>query len=310
MNPPVAVRNGQFIPEHELTIPVYDAGFMQGVTVSEQMRTFGGRLFRLDDHLARLRHSLTLIGLEDRVDTAQLADWASELVKRNHGRLAAGDDLALALFVTPGPYPAMAPPGDHGPTIGMHTFPLPFRQWVDLYDHGQALEITDIQQVSGNCWPSELKCRSRMHYYLADLHARRKDPAARALLLDSGGHVNEASTANLVIFRDGEGFVSPPREKILPGVSVAMLQSLAEAAGIPFVHREVAVDDILTADEAMLSSTSPCLLPVCSLNGQAIGAACPGPVFRDAIERWSQEVDVAIIAQARRFATRQGTSGQ
>ncbi len=302
MTQPVALLNGEFIPATELTVPVFDAGFIQGVTVSEQMRTFGGTLFRLDQHLERLAHSLAVIGLENDVRIADLAEWAVELVSRNHGLLQPGDDLGLSLFVTPGPYPAMAPAGIKGPTIGMHTFPIPFHQWVDLYDQGQPLEVTDIQQVPSACWPAELKCRSRMHYYLADLHARRKDPAARALLLDAGGNVIEASTANLVIYRRDEGLVSPPREKILPGISVAMLETLAAEANIPFVHREVSLDDVLTADEAILSSTSPCLLPVRSLNGQAVGKVCPGPVFGDAIQRWGEKVGVSIISQARKFA--------
>lgn len=304
MTEPVALLNGGFIPATELTIPVYDGGFMQGVTVSEQLRTFGGTLFRLEQHLARLGNSLTIVGLEDEVELASLAELAVELVARNHALLEAGDDLGLSLFVTPGPYPAMAPAGAKGPTIGMHTFPIPFHQWVDLYDQGQPLEVADVQQIPSTCWPTELKCRSRMHYYLADLHARRKDHSARALLLDADGHVNEASTANLVIYRRDEGLVSPPREKILPGVSAAMLQTLAAAAKIPFLHREVTIDDVLTADEAMLSSTSPCLLPVRSLNGQKIGPGGPGPVFRDAIERWGDHVGVAIVQQARTFARR------
>ena len=304
MTEPVALLNGEFIPARELTVPVYDAGFMQGVTVSEQLRTFHGSLFRLDQHLERLNNSLTIVGLEHEVGIASLAEWAVELVARNHALLEQGDDLGLSLFVTPGPYPPRAPAGAQGATIGMHTFPIPFHQWVNLYDQGQPLEVTDIRQVPAACWPTKLKCRSRMHYYLADLHARRKDRGARALLLDASGYVNEASTANLVIYRRDEGLVSPPREKILPGVSVAMLQTLAAEVNIPFIHREVTIDDVLAADEAMLSSTSPCLLPVRSLNGRDIGEASPGPVFWDAIKRWSDQVGVSIVQQARRFAHR------
>ncbi len=304
MTEPVALLNGEFVPATELTVPVYDSGFMQGVTVSEQMRTFHGTLFRLDQHLERLSNSLTVVGLEQEVEIAQLAEWAVELVARNHALLEQGDDLGLSLFVTPGPYPTLAPAGAHGATIGMHTYPIPFHQWVDLYDQGQPLEVSDIRQVPAACWPTELKCRSRMHYYLADLHARRSDPSARALLLDASGFVNEASTANLVIYRSDEGLVSPPRKKILPGVSVAMLQALAVDANIPFNHRDVTIDDVLSADEAILSSTSPCLLPVRSLNGQKIGSACPGPIFSSALKRWGDQVGVEIAQQARTFASR------
>ena len=164
MTVPVALLNGEFIPATELSVPVYDAGFMQGVTVSEQLRTFQGTLFRLDQHLERLRNSLTVVGLEQEVEIARLAEWAVELVTRNHALMEQGDDLGLSLFVTPGPYPTLAPAGTQGLTIGMHTFPLPFHQWVDLYEHGQSLEVSDIRQIPAVCWPTELKCRSRMHY--------------------------------------------------------------------------------------------------------------------------------------------------
>jgi branched-subunit amino acid aminotransferase/4-amino-4-deoxychorismate lyase len=100
------------------------------------------------------------------------------------------------------------------------------------------------------------------------------------------------------------GFVSPPRDKILPGVSVATLEDLAGQLRIPFVHRDLSVEDIWTADEAFLSSTSPCLLPVVAVDGRPIGSGQPGPVFRRAIEAWSQLVGVEIVEQARRFATR------
>ncbi len=99
MPEPVALLNGEFIPATELTVPVYDAGFMQGVTVSEQMRTFHGILFRLDRHLERLSNSLTVVGLEQEVETARLAEWAVELVARNYALLQQGDDLGLSLFV-------------------------------------------------------------------------------------------------------------------------------------------------------------------------------------------------------------------
>ena len=129
---------------------------------------------------------------------------------RNHRLLEADDDLALCLFVTPGEYPAMAPPEGAGPLVAMHTYPLPFQLWCDTYEQGQRLVATEIVQVPAASWPAELKCRSRMHYYLADRSAQRADPAARALLLDAEGYVVEASTANVVVYRQDEGFISRP----------------------------------------------------------------------------------------------------
>ena len=85
-------------------LPIYDAGFVLGATISEQLRTFGGRLFRLEEHLARLAHSLEIVGVRPQLSLEQLGEAARELVARNHPLLAAGDDLGLSMFITPGPY--------------------------------------------------------------------------------------------------------------------------------------------------------------------------------------------------------------
>jgi branched-subunit amino acid aminotransferase/4-amino-4-deoxychorismate lyase len=191
-----------------------------------------------------------------------------------------------------------------GPLVCMHTYPLPFHLWADKYRVGQALVVTDVQQVPLACWPVELKCRSRMHYYLADLQARRIEPGARAVLLDAAGHVLEASTANLCTFRRDEGLVSPPKEKILPGVSIAVIIELARGLQIPFVHRDLTVDELLRADEVLLCSTSPCVWPVLRLNGQAIGGGTPGETFQRLLSAWSELVGLNIQAQAERFAQR------
>ena len=70
---PLAYRNGRFLAADELHIPYWDAGFIQGVTVAEQLRTFGGKLFRLADHLQRLRHSLEIVGIDLGEEFARLA---------------------------------------------------------------------------------------------------------------------------------------------------------------------------------------------------------------------------------------------
>jgi branched-subunit amino acid aminotransferase/4-amino-4-deoxychorismate lyase len=143
-----------------------------------------------------------------------------------------------------------------------------------------------------------------MHYYLADLKARRIEPGARAILLDAGGHVLEASTANLCIFRRDEGLVSPPKDKILPGVSIGVVAELARGLGIPFLYRDLTVDELVRADEVLLCSTSPCIWPVLRLNGQMVGSGMPGETFQKLLTAWSDLVGVNIQTQAERFAPR------
>jgi branched-chain amino acid aminotransferase len=304
MNEPIAYLNGQLLPASRATLPIDDAGFVMGATVTEQLRTFGGRLFRLDRHLERLRHSLDICGLDSGLSNSEFGQIAEELVARNHPLLAQGDDLGLAIFITPGPYPALAESRNHIATVGLHTFPLAFRLWAKCYTEGLSLVTTSIRQVPSHCWPAELKCRSRMHYFLADKEATAKEPGARAVLLDAAGHVTETSTANILLYVSGVGLISPPRTSVLPGVSLKFVIELADALGLPLTERQIQPDDLAVADEVLLSSTPNCLLPVTRFDGRAIGSAAPGLVYSQLLRAWGETVGLDIAGQAARFAAR------
>lgn len=303
MDEPQAYLNGWFLPASMALVSPVDTGFVQGVAVAEQLRTFAGKVFHLEAHLARLEQSLRIVDVDPRMDRRELAAVAGELVARNHARLEPGDDLGLSIFVTPGPYPAYSDPGEARPTVCLHTYPLPFRLWAEKYGAGQALVTTPIEQVPPECWPPALKCRSRMHYYLADRQAGRAEPGARALLLDRRGMVTEASTANLLIVTAAEGLVGPPPQLVLQGISLAVVRRLAAALGIPMVHRDLRPEEVARADEVILTSTPFCLLPATRLNGSPVGKGVPGPLFGRLLAAWSEEVGVDIAGQARRFAT-------
>jgi len=304
MPTPIAYFNGRFIPFDELKIAPHDAGFVQGVTVAEQLRTFGGELFRLDQHLTRLGRSLATIGVDPGMSLARFGEIGREIVRLNLALQEPGDDLGLSIFVTPGPYGSFAPPGESGPTVALHTYPVPFRGFAEKYASGERLAISEIRQVPANCWPAELKCRSRMHYYLADRDARSRYPGARALLLDQDGWVCEASTANVFLYRADEGFVSPPSDAILPGITVAACAELAVALGIPWRERPIAPPEIKVAEEVFLCSTSPCVLPVVQIDDTPIGSGKPGPIYAQLLAAFSQLVGLDIAAQANRFVAR------
>ena len=297
----LAILNGERIPRERMSISVSDSGFALGATVSEKLRTFNGRLFRLDEHLHRLSYSMQVIGINE-PDMVVLKSDAGFLVGHNHSLLQPGDDLILTLFVTPGPMAGSS--DDRRPTIGMHTAPLPFDQWSAKYTDGESLVVSTIRQVSGNCWPAQLKCRSRMHYYLADSEAGRRRLGARAVLLDQDEFLSEASTAAVLLYRVDEGLLAPKAEKTLPSVSVAMVKFLADNLSISFQHRDLPRDDIYSADEIFLAGTSSCLLPVVAVDDVPIGAAVPGEIFHRLIEAWSRYVGVDIVAQAVSFTDR------
>lgn len=310
MKQPLAFLNGQFLPAQSLTISVIDSGFVLGAAVAEQLRTFGGQLFRRDDHFARLEASLAFIGVDPGMSRREFIDAAEELVAHNHRLLAEGDDLGLSVVVTPGIYASYADEeAAAGPTVCMHTYPLPFRLWASKYRTGQALVITSVLQVPGRCWPAELKCRSRMHYFLADREAARRESDARAILLDEHGHVTEASTANVLVYSQDQGLLAPPSGTVLPGISASTVFQLAAELGIPTSTRPLTPDDLARAQEVILTSTPWCLLAVTRFEGRPVGNGEPGPVFHALLAAWSRRVGLDIVAQAERFATRKPSAG-
>jgi branched-subunit amino acid aminotransferase/4-amino-4-deoxychorismate lyase len=298
MEAPWAYINGEWIPSTQLHIAVDDIGFLLGATVTERLRTFGGHVFRLNEHLQRLRRSLEIVGLDAESITSTVADAITEFLQRNRGKIVARDDWSIVAFVTPGIS------GSGRPTICVHGHPLPFHLWAVQFDAGVRVVVSDTRQVPTNCWPAELKCRSRMHYYLADRSAAAQRPGARAILLDQDGFVAEASTANVLVYRDGEGLVSPPHEHILAGVSLGVVHELAGQIGVPLVTRPLSVAELHAADEAMLTSTSICVLPIVECDGRAVGDGKPGSIYRRLLTAWSEFVGLDVAEQARQFAIR------
>ena len=309
-----AFLNGRWVGPAEWNVSISDAGFTMGATVAERIRTFGGRLFRLDAHLQRLFHSLEIVDIELGYSPNEIAAIADEVADRNCAQLAPSDDLGVGLFVTPGVCSPFVGGSDVGPTVCVHPYLLPFDSWADRFETGQALVVSDVVQISPRSWPPELKCRSRMHYFLADKRAQAVDPQSSAVLLDDEGFVTEAPTANVVIYHQnkghrGEGLVSPPRDRILPGISLSVLAELAAKLDLPFRERAFRPDELRQADEVLLTSTSFCVLPVVRVEclakgGQAIGDGTPGPVYRRLLAAWSELVGLDIAAQARQFASR------
>ena len=303
----VAWTGGRFLPAATLALPVGDAGFVLGATVTEQLRTFDGRLFLVADHLSRLHDSLAVVGIDSGIDAGTLATAAERVARHNHARARLhhpappGPDLGLVIFVTPGDLPAQHEGRASPPRIVVHSFPLAFRLWADGYDQGVALRSVSTQQVPSGCWPIHAKVRSRLHYFLADREAHAAEPAARAVLAHADGRISETSTANIAIVSAG-GIVTPPATDALPGVSLRHARRLADAAGIRWEERSLRAADLAAADEILLTSTPSCILPVTRFDGRPIGAGRPGPVGRRLLAAWSAEVGLDIAAQARHHA--------
>jgi branched-chain amino acid aminotransferase len=292
--------NGRLVPASEAHLAVYDAGVVQGATVTELTRTFRRELYRLGDHLDRLFRSLRYARLDAGLSKEELAGVSRDLVAHNARLLDEGGELGLVHFVTAGEYPTYAGmagrPARTAPTVCAHTFPLPFGLWAAKARAGVHLVTPSVRQVPPQCYDPKMKCRSRMHYYLAEREARLVDPEAVALLLDLAGNVTETNGANLLMAQGGT-LVSPTTANTLAGISRATVIELAGRLGIPFVERDLQLFDVVNADEALLSSTPYCLLPVTKVNGVPVGDGRPGPLFRRLLDAWSRDVGVDILGQ-------------
>jgi branched-subunit amino acid aminotransferase/4-amino-4-deoxychorismate lyase len=106
------------------------------------------------------------------------------------------------------------------------------------------------------------------------------------------------------VYRELEGLVSPPRDHILSGVSLGVIEELAAQLNMPFAMRPLKVAELQTADEAMLTSTSVCVLPIVECDGRPIGGGLPGPTYARLLAAWCELVGLDVAEQARRFSGR------
>lgn len=298
---PVVYLNGAFVSA-DAGLPVYDLAVIQGATVSEVTRTFRHRLYRLDDHIDRLLNSLSTVGLDPGLSRDEWINLSRELAGRNLAAVAGDAELALVHFVSAGESAIYAGHAVRtGPTVCAHTFPLDLSRFARKLREGAHVVTPGTRQVPSDCWSPLIKCRSRMHYYLADREARQIDPDALALLLDSEGHLTETSGANFLLV-EKSNLVSPYFGKTLPGISRKVVLELAGRLGLGVVERNLTPPDAMNADEALLTGTAFCLLPVTRINGKPIGGGRPGPVFRRLLAAWSEAVGVDIADQIRTAA--------
>ncbi len=176
MSQPLAYLNGRFLPQGDARLPLNDAGFVTGATVTDLCRTFRFRLFRWPDHLRRFRHSCAAAHVPQPLSDDELTVIAERLVAHNQTLVHPDADLAVVVFATPGVvgYYLGEPGGlgDAPPTLGMHTFPLPFIRYRRLFEEGATLAIPDVRNVPTFCVDRRVKQRSRLHWWLAERRGR------------------------------------------------------------------------------------------------------------------------------------------
>lgn len=302
---PIALLNGRLMPQSQATLALNDAGFVMGATVTDLCRTFCGVPYLWTEHLARFRRNGRATYINVSYSDEQITSWAMELIDCNND----DQELALVLFATPGPVGyylgQQGSAGEALPTFGMHTFPLPFERYRSLIEHGASLVVPPVRQVPTTCVDPRIKQRSRLHWWLAQQEAGRIQPGTQALLLDTTGHLTETAAANFLIVHGGV-VISPPRDRIMGGVSLEVVEEFCARLGIAMEFRPISLNEALIADEAMLTSTPYCLAGIREINGTLL--PWPGAVFRRLIDMWSTEIGINIHAQIIEAEPRGGRS--
>ena len=237
-----ALINGQWRPFSQLSLPVSDTGFRQGVTVVERLRTYHGRPFEVARHARRWVQSLADLKMDCEVDQDRFAKVVDELLRRNVGLVDQADgSVGITLFATPQSHAA-------------HLNRIDQRQTLDRLANGQAIVVTEHQSPPSLSWSRRAKVRSRIHYYLADLVATEIADGASGLLRDQDGSITETSIANVAIVESGR-VISPSPEQVLPGVTQCVCEQIAKERSIAWSYEPITVQRLRMAEEVLLMGT-------------------------------------------------------
>ena len=198
-----------------------------------------------------------------------------------------------------------------GPNVFIADFPL---RWAvvsmgPLFDTGINAVITSQRAIPASLLDPKVKNRSRIHYLMANIETSQVEGDNNwALLLDPDGFIAEGTGDNFFIVKDG-AVISPEGRNILRGVSRAyILEELCTQLGLKAIERNIEPYDVYTADEAFMSGTPFCMLPVTSLNGEKIGSGQVGEIFSRLLAKWSGNVGVDIKTQIQHWGTNSGAS--
>ncbi|HWL09177.1 MAG TPA: aminotransferase class IV [Planctomicrobium sp.] len=303
----IASFNGELIPFVDARLPVFDLGVMQGATVTERMRTVRHQPYLVPEHLERLQKSLQAIGVSlpasgESLSLESLERTIHEVAARNCRFLHSEDDLAVVVFVTAGQSlgDANGLIEQSRPTLCVYSAPLPWKLWNTWFEHGVSLQIPGVRQIPTDSISPHIKHRSRLNWHLADQEVKKIDAGAQALLLDSEGFVTETSSGNLFVVRNGTLF-TPSASTTLPGISQAYVIELAQRNGVKSKRANLTPEDVANADEAFLTSSTYCLVPVSSINGipmrSAAAGTVSGPMTARLTDLWSKELGLSFVEQ-------------
>ncbi len=273
--------NGRLLPQSEGVAAMQHGGMQSAGGFYDSERTFGGEVFKLRSHLERLYRGLEYAQIDPGVDINEMEALTLEVLDANRP-LPSGAEFTITQVVSLGQPPS---PGEQ-PSVNVVIYcqPLDFTAFASSYILGVQLATPATYVVPGQGQRTSGKAGS---------------PRVLQLMTGRDGRITECQGANFMFVRDGRVKL-PDRHNVLPGVSMHTVLELCDALEITVDEDEYSICDVYTADEAFVSSTRYCMLPVASLNGYRLGDELPGPVTVKLLSAWRNLVGVDFVRQALR----------
>ena len=273
--------NGEYTPLNQAKVSVLDRGFIFGDGIYEVVPVYGRKLFRFDEHLARLNRSLAKVRIANPHSNGEWLVLCRKLIETQ-----ASDDQLVYLQITRGV--AMRDhvmPQDVAPTVFMMASPMK-PPGAEVRHQGVAcVTARDFRWERG-----DIKSISLLGNVLA--RQMSADHGALETIMFRGGFLTEAAASNVWVVHEGAVLGAPRSEHVLEGIRYELLRELCEEEGVAYNLRPVAEDDVRTADELMISSASKEVLPVTKLDNQPVGHGAlrgkPGPVYARLYEAYQR----------------------
>ena len=267
--------DGKWYDRGSAVVSVFDHGLLYGDGVFEGIRAYGGRVFRLEDHLRRLYDSAKAIWLDIPMSRKDMARMVEEGVAKSGIK-----DNYIRLVVTRGVGDlGLDPRKCEKPTIFciFDTIKL----WSqDRYDKG----LTALTAATPILHRESLSPRVKSLNYLSHILAKVEGIAAgvdEVIMLDSAGYVAEASGMNLFAVSNSTLRTPPAYAGILRGVTRDTVIELGREAGYGIEELPMNRYDLYTADEVFLTGTAAEIVAISKLDGRSIGTGASGPLTRD-----------------------------
>jgi branched-chain amino acid aminotransferase len=280
----VVFVDGKQVPAADARVSVFDHGFLFGDSVYEVVRTVERKLFAFDPHMDRLEASARGIALE--------IPWTRAQLRQEFERAVAAvkppADVYVRIVITRGVGELdLAPDTCSRPGLVIIAKPLPNypRSW---YEDGIALQLVGTMRNPARATNPSIKSGNYLNNVLALMEARGAG-ALEAAMLNERGHLTECTTSNVFLVRSGK-LATPSLEcGILSGITRSLVLELARRDGITLLEGELSAEDLRTADEAFITSTTKDLVPVKTVDGSRLESS-PGPVTRRLTQLFREHV--------------------